>query len=747
MGKRLVKLTGIILCVALFMTGCNNDTSVSEDVSEIYYLADYQNVEVECIVDALEVLGEKAYFAGHTGLDATQDMQTTINVLNLSDFSIDVLPISFDTNDYVGCLTIQEDTIYLVKQHIIWNEEKTQLIDPTYVLYQYDLNGNEVAAFDLTKDIMAKNDTGEQLYIADMEVDANGNVILTDGTNFLFVIDKSGKVISHIPLEDTFKTLLSDEKETVYCIMEKTAGQNSMLAKVDTQAGQLKEIVTNVPNDIGYACFISEGVLYTTNGNILQSIELENQDMNNMWNWNDYGFTGDEIYYLHKMADETFFAYTMTYSNEKMVMETVRFTKSDVPPQGKTIITYGTHGIIDLYTQEAIAAFNRQSREYQVEIIDYSSSEYSTLGGFQEAILNTEVADVINLRGAGNFYSYAEKGLFADLNAMFEADETIQKDDYFSNVLNGYEIDGKLYTIPIFFSVEVQAGQASKWGEKTTVSLDELLEMAKDDPEMEFLYCSTKEGWLTIALMYRMEQYVDFDKGECYFESEEFIKELEFANCFPNEYQLRSWEENSEESIAYYQSGKNLLQSVYNFEWTEIQRLKGVYGEEIVFVGYPGNVDDKATISSDFLVGIYEDSENKEGAWEFIKFLLSEEYQNTIFSYYTPLHIGVFEQRMQDAMVPHMEKNLDGEEVEVPITTHIYGHTTDGIKIPVYHASQEDVNMCREVITNATVRRWDLEINSIISEESGAYFSGQKSAEEVAAVIQNRVSVYLSEKQ
>lgn len=747
MGKMLVKMTCIILCVTLLLTGCNSDTSVNEETPEIYYLADYQNVETTCIVNDVYVLGDKVYFAGSTGLDATQDVQTAINVLDLSDFSIDVLPISFDANDYVGCLTVQEDTIYLVRQNIVWNEEKTGMVNPTYILQQYDLQGKEVAAYDLTEDICARNDTGEGTYITDIEVDANGNVVLTDGTNFMLVYDENGKQISHIPLEGTVKALLSDEDKTVYCVMEKTTGQNSVLSKVDAKFGEVAEILTNVPNDMGYAVCISDGIFYTTNGNVLQSTDMESQDVKDVWNWNDYGFAGDEMYYLKKMQDETFFAYTMNYNNGKMIMETVRFTQSDVPPQGKTIITYGTLGMIDLYTQQTVAAFNRQSKEYQVEIIDYSSSEYSALGGFQEAILNTEVADVINLRGAGNFYSYAEKGLFMDLNTMFEADGTIQKEDYFSNALEGYEVDGKLYTIPIFFSVETSVGQESKWGEKTTVSLDELLEMAKDDPKIEFLYCNTKDGWLKIALMYRMEQYVDFDKGECYFDSEEFIKELEFANCFPNEYQLRSWEENSEESIAYYQSGKNLLQPVYNFEWTEIQHLKGVYGEEIVFVGYPGNVDDKATISSDFLVGIYEDSENKEGAWEFIKFLLSEEYQNTIFSYYTPLHVGVFEQRMQDAMVPHMEKNLDGEEVEVPITTHIYGHTTDGIKIPVYHATQEEVDMCREVITNATVRRWDYEINNIIYEESGAYFDGQKSAEEVATVIQNRVSVYLSEKQ
>jgi hypothetical protein len=40
---------------------------------------------------------------------------------------------------------------------------------------------------------------------------------------------------------------------------------------------------------------------------------------------------------------------------------------------------------------------------------------------------------------------------------------------------------------------------------------------------------------------------------------------------------------------------------------------------------------------------------------------------------------------------------------------------------------------------------YDNEIDQIISEETGAFFSGQKSAKDVAGIIQNRVSTYVNE--
>ena len=38
-----------------------------------------------------------------------------------------------------------------------------------------------------------------------------------------------------------------------------------------------------------------------------------------------------------------------------------------------------------------------------------------------------------------------------------------------------------------------------------------------------------------------------------------------------------------------------------------------------------------------------------------------------------------------------------------------------------------------------------MKVNDIISEEAGAFYEDQKSAQEVADVIQSRVSLYLSE--
>ena len=64
----------------------------------------------------------------------------------------------------------------------------------------------------------------------------------------------------------------------------------------------------------------------------------------------------------------------------------------------------------------------------------------------------------------------------------------------------------------------------------------------------------------------------------------------------------------------------------------------------------------------------------------------------------------------------------------------------------IYAATQEDVDAIKELI-NATdnALQLDQNIQNIITEEAGGYFQGQKTAQEVADIIQSRIQIYVNE--
>ena len=84
----------------------------------------------------------------------------------------------------------------------------------------------------------------------------------------------------------------------------------------------------------------------------------------------------------------------------------------------------------------------------------------------------------------------------------------------------------------------------------------------------------------------------------------------------------------------------------------------------------------------------------------------------------------------------------EGNPMQYPKTSWGY----DNWDVDIYAATQEEINGIRHLIEIARpLSRESEEIYAIIGEEAAPYFAGQKSAEEVANIIQSRVRIYVSE--
>ena len=70
----------------------------------------------------------------------------------------------------------------------------------------------------------------------------------------------------------------------------------------------------------------------------------------------------------------------------------------------------------------------------------------------------------------------------------------------------------------------------------------------------------------------------------------------------------------------------------------------------------------------------------------------------------------------------------------------------NGVSVNVRAMTQEEADELRQLVDNATLvyKPYDT-VKSIIKEEAEYLFDGVRSAEETAAIIQNRVKLYLEE--
>ena len=94
-------------------------------------------------------------------------------------------------------------------------------------------------------------------------------------------------------------------------------------------------------------------------------------------------------------------------------------------------------------------------------------------------------------------------------------------------------------------------------------------------------------------------------------------------------------------------------------------------------------------------------------------------------------------------MTQEFYEDENGNQIEQTKTTWGY----DDFQMEIYAATKEEVEAVRELLMSAQKLSGSVneQMVNIITEETEAFFSGQKSAADTAAVIQNRIQIYVNE--
>ncbi len=422
-----------------------------------------------------------------------------------------------------------------------------------------------------------------------------------------------------------------------------------------------------------------------------------------------------------------------------------KFTKVDPKDvKDRQVITLAMAST-DWNVKSRVIEFNKKNDTYRISLIDYSSET----GEYEEGIskMNTDIVsgkipDIILLDDSMPADSYISKGLFADLLPMIEKDEEIDENDLMPNVVEAFSTDGKLYRLVPTYSIRTMAAKTSDVGEERGWTIEEAMALWDSKPEgTEFIAGATRSEMLNMCMNFAGSQFVNYSTGDCDFNNEEFLNLLEFLKRFPVEmsddyYTDEYW--NSYDSL--WRSGKVITQQMYlsdfrNFNYTE----KGSFGEPITLIGFPSADQDGSVIMPTMQFAISAKSKNQEAAWQFLRYYLTEEYQEEAPGF--PLSMKVLEMRAKEAMDRPYYLDENGNKEYYDDVIYI-----DDVEITIDPMTQEEVDRFMENLkTFKNVGRYDDTLINIISEEAEPYFNGQKNASEVAKIIQERAQIYLRE--
>lgn len=433
-------------------------------------------------------------------------------------------------------------------------------------------------------------------------------------------------------------------------------------------------------------------------------------------------------------------------------------------PHKKTL-TLGTLGM-NLDIEKAVLNFNRSNDKYRIQVVNYaddadyaitcdsSSFDFYENGRtkFMTAIMAGDVPDIISLQSMP-FKQLAAKGILEDMSPWLEKDGAFDRDDIVPSALKAMEIDGKLYRVFPSFSIRTAVGAGSVVGEDSSWSYSRFKEALAQMPEgcLPMETYVNRESIMNISLTLDMDSYVNWETGECNFERPEFKEFLDYLMLFPTREELEQREYTPEDDKAF-AKGLQLLSdtnvnSVKQFKTDNFHRTSDA--QQISYIGFPSISGNGTVLSADSGVAMTAKCSDKDGAWEFIRNYLSEDFQKNAWG--LPTNMKLLNAQISEAMQPVYEKDENGQYIldengeKIKKSEDAY-YTFDCTEIPVYEMTEEQEAVLRSIIDKGGVVDDDNSaIIKIVYEELQPYFAGQKSAEDVAKLIQSKVNLYVNE--
>jgi len=458
---------------------------------------------------------------------------------------------------------------------------------------------------------------------------------------------------------------------------------------------------------------------------------------------------------LSVLENEPVVTYTGTVSGKTETSPSK--TKDD------TTIMIAVAGEPDAELMKEISDFNAEDNGYFIktkiytienETIDpkaYRQNMYSADFEFLQDMINTDDIDIVysgSYVNGSSYESLKSKGAFVDLYPFLENDSEVNPSTLNSHILELNEVDGKLYGFPTFYTLETIVGREELVGDKENWTVDELLEKWNDAPSGTTLSASPYAESAYRMLFRNVEQFVDYDNAKVNFDSEDFRKLLEFCGRFPSngnqKYEGLDWD--------------NVFLFNYSFEGiinaSAFNDNYYYYGNNrnLTFVGFP-SLDGGGALLKDngirFSICSSSSDEKKRGAWEFIRRFYTYNYQkkhdivlakdvvgNSVFSSENGLCVN---DKAFDDIAHEIISGKYYDEINASLTEDWQKY-----QIP----TEEDYKELRRYIseTNKWISSPDAELRDIVEEDVFAYLAGEQSIDQTINLIQNRASLWMSEK-
>ena len=520
----------------------------------------------------------------------------------------------------------------------------------------------------------------------------------------------------------------------------------------------------------------SDGLIYFTDSTGISRLNVEEKSVEQYFNfsWCDVNRSMLSNLSVVDSSEDSFTLCGSYYSNEAFSAGRysigefilIEFNKADSNPHaGKDILElYTPYGYLDEVTADAILEFNEDNGKYFIEVTDryseddyyedYDTDEINSEDDWQKIDLDATAAmsndlamDIMNGEGPDILMNVSSYGQLNDDTYLADLSKYVGELDsgnYFMNIIDGARIDGKLYQVPVTFTIEGIQTDASYAGASgvgfTTEEYEDFLNntLNGDDviPSGQALYFA--KLFTNMSEKFIVNGKVDFSGPE-FEELAEFVKDnvREAAKTYEEMY--------PEDDYYYGMGGMEDAQvaaytvcygfSTYFYNSSEFQGASTI-------LGLPSADGRGPLFSPGISVAVSSQAYDIDACGEFVKLLLGDNVQRKLgLQDNFVVNRDIFREIGETAVEYY---NGDGRD-------ELYGYYYDGfggIDDSQREIITEDMlDDLEEVIESCSAMNTsDAAITLILVEEMPAYFSGQKDLDDVIKIMQDKIQTILNER-
>ncbi len=616
--------------------------------------------------------------------------------------------------------------------------------DEERYLEKYDSNGKQIYRYDLNKDV----DENDYLSVYSMIYTDSYGLIMTssrgiekfdENSGFSMVYDTSKSDL----YRETYLQISNGFNGDIFISGYGTKGY--FVAKLDVEKGEVGAESTAFEGHNSLSVFEGKGYdLYASTESAIYGYDSKSDKLEKILDYVDSDLTVDYgVSTVTAISDSEFLAVLPDFEYNYTLTRLIKVPADQV--KDRQVITLGG-AYIDYTVRQAAIKFNQNNSDYKIKLVDYSV--YNTDDNWDEGtnrfnldIVSGNIPDIMTFEQDSPVDSYINKGLFLDLNTMLKNDPELSSVEFVDSVMDAFKTGDKMYIMVPAFNIATVVMKASMTKGQDVLSVKDVEDIISAYNMNYNIACGpqSRPDMLTYGIAFSGTKYIDWENKKCNFNDESFVELLEFTKNFPDAMDDGIWEKNLDEI---YRTNEALLSfsSLYGFD--SFKRTKyGVFGEDVAFVGFPNSKGENySTIYPTTRIAVSARTKNAEGAWSFLRSFYLEEYQDSL-EYSFPMRKSSFDKLAKAATEPKYYTDEDGKQ---QIEKEYYWIGDQEIELP--ELTQEDVQFILNFVNSVhEPMSYNVNVNNIIMEEASAFYSGQKTAQEVADIIQSRLSIYVNE--